>query len=165
MNNIPEVLLYAFLFLIALYYFLYTEKGLLKWAMLCFVFLPLPFLIKAVLQFNSHLAPFVVVGFLIAPALFWWHLTKSSEVEKRDRLWGKLFLIPFILHVLAMLFFKPLGFVGAILAPLSLGIWIYYTLKYKDSPYFTNELRLMNLFGIQLVLMCMKAIGRWMDLF
>ncbi len=47
------------------------------------------------------------------------------------------------------------------LSLLSIGILIYYTFKYRNSDYLTQELAIMNLFGIGFILGLVRGFYIW----
>ncbi|MDB5273945.1 MAG: hypothetical protein JWO58_2312 [Chitinophagaceae bacterium] len=157
MKNLPEVILLSSILIIALYYLSSAEHKLIKLSILSFIFVPLPGLLKQFFSMPYPLGFLSIAGLFISVVLVLIHVAKSEVLQKKDVLLIRVFLIPLLLSCLSIAF-HPISFIGVCFIPVSIGILFYFTFKYQNKEYMTDELRILNLMGIQLFLQIVRAM-------
>ncbi len=156
MQTKASVILHFSILFIAVYYYNKVDKVWLKRAVLAFGVYALSGVLKDFLPWKYV---FTIIGLLTLTAAFvfsWLEVSRSQSIERADKIGIKVFLLPVILCV-SMVLFKPVVFLALPMVFLSIAILVYYTFKYQNSDYLTQELTIMNLFGIDFILSLVKV--------
>ncbi|MFN8415468.1 MAG: hypothetical protein U0U66_03955 [Cytophagaceae bacterium] len=158
MNNEFEIIIKISCLILSLYYFSITNNKLLKYSILCYLLSISAALIKHYFEIRIGLGYSFLLFLIGSIVLLWIHTYKEEKIESLDKTFIRVFTLPMMLDVMALLIFKSLSVLGLFFSIVSLGILVFYTIKYKDSDYLTEELRIMNLFGINLVLGLVRVV-------
>ncbi|MDB5257128.1 MAG: hypothetical protein JWM14_1823 [Chitinophagaceae bacterium] len=154
-NNIHSILLCSIL-IISIYYYSKVNKKIIKAAIAAFAGYSLAGLLKDYLPYKQALSIVALIAMGFALLFSWIDVSQSTDLRKVDKNLIRVFLLPVILSLL-FIAYKPLMPLSVPFIPVSLAILIYYTFKYQHSEYLTEELTVMNLFGIELALRLVKG--------
>jgi len=147
---------------IAVYYYTRVNKVWIKRAVLAFGICALCAVLKDFSTWKSALSIGSIIALILAAVFTWLEVSKSTSILAKDKKWIKIFLLPVIFSVI-VLFFKLLVVLTLPFTLLSIGILIYYTFKYQSSDYLTQELAIMNLFGIEFILRLVKGFYMYIN--
>ncbi|MDF2456586.1 MAG: hypothetical protein K0R51_2579 [Cytophagaceae bacterium] len=156
MQTTASIILHFSILFISVYYYNKVDKVWIKRAVLAFGVYALCAVLKDFLPWKYALTLIALFALPIAAVFTWLEVYKSTSILAKDKKWVQLFLLPGIVSA-AYYFFRPLMVLSLPLSLLSIGILLYYTFKYRKSDYLTQELAIMNLFGIEFILRLVKG--------